>query len=317
MQVDSLTMSKWRETVTQQPVLASIIDTPAFQRLHNISFLGAVDYFNEHHSGSRANHSIGVAALALFVAHLRGYNKDLTLNLACAALVHDIGHTPLSHSVEPMVKSRFGFGHHQIGHSLIQGKYPLGRELHCALVNACDIDFITSLVDQQASKVDGGDLFSSRFNIDTIEGIHRSLSSLCNAERYSQLEVARSVFIPLGQSLEVTQNHLDRFWLAKHKVYSRIVNSRSGVIADQASMAFFTESPEATTLTEVDLVASEQQWQQENPALFNWFHQVDPGLPSWFGHRPVLCCDRRYEVDNTQHGSPRYIHQRELVTRYF
>src|SRR5690606_39154141 len=81
----------------------SIIHTNAFKRLHGITFLGAIGLTNKigkKRDISRAEHSINVASLAYKISTARKYDDELTKHLCVAGLLHDIGHFPLSHSVE-------------------------------------------------------------------------------------------------------------------------------------------------------------------------------------------------------------------------
>ena len=86
-----------------------VLFSPWLRRLARISFLGALD----HAPGctqrpSRLDHSAGVAALALSAGRAAGLaTGDLRL-LTTAALLHDIGHFPLSHTAESAFRARLG-----------------------------------------------------------------------------------------------------------------------------------------------------------------------------------------------------------------
>ena len=84
-------------------VYQSIIKTNAFKRLEGITFLGAIgltEKVGKKKDISRAEHSINVASLANKISKARNYDQELTKHLCVAGLLHDIGHFPLSHSVE-------------------------------------------------------------------------------------------------------------------------------------------------------------------------------------------------------------------------
>ena len=85
-----------------------IIDSPYFQRLRNIRQLGLLDYVFPGALHNRFNHSLGVMHIAdkMFTSlQETGYevlnNKRELIRMA--ALLHDIGHYPLSHLVESVV----------------------------------------------------------------------------------------------------------------------------------------------------------------------------------------------------------------------
>jgi HD superfamily phosphohydrolase len=82
----------------------TVIDTPQFQRLRDISQLGGTYYVFPGAASHRFEHSIGVAFLArTYVQKLRENQPELNItdvDAACveiAGLCHDIGHGPFSH----------------------------------------------------------------------------------------------------------------------------------------------------------------------------------------------------------------------------
>ena len=96
------------DTAGNDPLLLELIDTPAFQRLKEIRFLGAIDYCRIPRPNgnpgtiryTRYEHSIGVMQLArLYCAKCDIRPPDHRL-VCAAALLHDIGHPLLSHSGE-------------------------------------------------------------------------------------------------------------------------------------------------------------------------------------------------------------------------
>lgn len=86
---------------------SKIIDSPFFQRLRNIRQLGLIDYVFPGALHNRFNHSLGVLQIADEMVVSLQENGEL-LNkrelIRMAALLHDIGHYPLSHLVESVVK---------------------------------------------------------------------------------------------------------------------------------------------------------------------------------------------------------------------
>ena len=85
-------------------VIWDLIATPEFQRLRRIKQLGTT-YLTFHGAEhSRFNHSLGVYEIVRRIINKiedkEGWNKDERLVCLCAALLHDLGHGPFSHSFE-------------------------------------------------------------------------------------------------------------------------------------------------------------------------------------------------------------------------
>lgn len=85
-------------------VIWDLIATPEFQRLRRIKQLGTT-YLTFHGAEhSRFNHSLGVYEIVRRMINKmesqEGWNKEERLVCLCAALLHDLGHGPFSHSFE-------------------------------------------------------------------------------------------------------------------------------------------------------------------------------------------------------------------------
>ncbi len=88
-----------------EPEIMHIIDHPWFQRLRNIKQMGLAQLVYPGAVHTRLAHSIGACHLmgkALDELKAKGINQDAheTLSARLAALLHDIGHGPFSHSLE-------------------------------------------------------------------------------------------------------------------------------------------------------------------------------------------------------------------------
>uniref|UniRef100_A0A7C3YM10 HD domain-containing protein n=1 Tax=Geoglobus ahangari TaxID=113653 RepID=A0A7C3YM10_9EURY len=83
-----------------------IIDTPTFQRLRRIKQLGFAHLVYPGANHTRFEHSLG----AMHVASKITNNEEIV----AAALIHDIGHTPFSHSTENTLKKYLKSRHEDI-----------------------------------------------------------------------------------------------------------------------------------------------------------------------------------------------------------
>ncbi len=102
-----------------------LIDTPVFQRLHRIKQLGATDLVYPGATHTRFAHSVGTMhMISQFISAIRKHGgkagDDDGEKLRIAALLHDIGHYPLSHTVENAVKRLGGKNHEEFGAYLLK-----------------------------------------------------------------------------------------------------------------------------------------------------------------------------------------------------
>lgn len=218
------------------PLLSSLIATPAFARLSNVRFLGGIDYARipapngrpGNRRYTRHQHSLGVARLALLYADLRGLPEGERRLVGAAALLHDIGHAPLSHSLEPVFKEHFGIDHHVATAEILHGRVPLGREVHDLLVRAgLDVDRLVAVIDGKEPGYDG--FFGGPINFDTIEGILRSHTYDPTAPRLSP----ETVMLAATRRRDgADRDRVDEFWACKDMVYGNIINSEQGMLAD-------------------------------------------------------------------------------------
>lgn len=311
---DPETLEYWVKRVQSDELTKDVVATKAFRRLYRVSFLGALDHVDlpfprSVKTRSRAAHSINVAALAAYVSSKRQYTPELTRHIVTAALLHDIGHAPLSHSVEPVIKATLGIGHHEQGEMILKGRHTIGTGLHECLSRHVDIDFVMELVDGKADNSVGGDLFSSPINIDTIEGIIRGYQYLAG-RTYSlnPIKVARA---SLAATTPDRYRWLDKFWALKNLVYARFINEPLGLIADHYSRWYF-DGGEAR-LSEGDIFADETQWARKYQRLFDNLKSISEKRtpPDSLKGVTVNYASRHYFIDNQSQGSARYRHVKQ------
>jgi uncharacterized protein len=112
----------------EEKLIIDLIDTPAFQRLRRVRQLGPASLTFHGAESSRFTHSIGVMAIARRAFDgLALPNPELSPHRAtvlCAALLHDIGHGPFSHTAEEI----FGCNHEHWTQRIILESAPI-REL--------------------------------------------------------------------------------------------------------------------------------------------------------------------------------------------
>lgn len=145
--------------VELSPLSVKIMDTPQFQRLRDISQLGATYYVFSGASSKRFEHSIGVSYLAKhFISVIRTNQPELDITdadvlcIEVAGLCHDLGHGPLSHRFEAVlgelgVDHSFTHEHASIGIiDLLISENNLLPEFFKYGLSADDIHFIKELI---------------------------------------------------------------------------------------------------------------------------------------------------------------------------
>jgi len=105
-----------------EPKAGYIIDSPLFQRLRYIKQLAFTHFVYHGAEHSRFGHSLGVYHLARTLTDHLGVDDPSVADAFClAALLHDIGHFPFSHSFESVARSYDGdLTHEKYAETLIQ-----------------------------------------------------------------------------------------------------------------------------------------------------------------------------------------------------
>ncbi|MDD5502218.1 MAG: HD domain-containing protein, partial [Candidatus Thermoplasmatota archaeon] len=98
------------------------LDHQAVQRLHGIKQLGFAYLVYGGANHTRLEHSLGTSHIASKMAHAMGFSKEDAKTVRAAALLHDVGHQPYSHTLEYIVHSRLGTDHMDITKEIILGK---------------------------------------------------------------------------------------------------------------------------------------------------------------------------------------------------
>jgi uncharacterized protein len=224
-----------------ETLFREIVATHAFKRLRSIRFLGGIDYLLVRvPNGSkvrytRYQHSLGVARLALLYANARRLAPNERRLIYIAALLHDIGHAPLSHSLEPVFYEYFGLEHHRATQDVIAGRVPIGRQLYETLrEHRIDIERVIAILIGAENSFD--DLFNSPINFDTVDAILR-------AQTYARPKAIlpspeRIIEAIIRRQDEDDCRVADEFWGYKDQVYRTLINARSGVLADFACQVY-------------------------------------------------------------------------------
>lgn len=261
------------DRVFADPFLAELAHSRPLQRLKNIGFLGALDYIRQSNGSNfhqrrhnRYDHSLGVAELALLYADIRGLGRYESRILAAAGLLHDIGHGPLSHTLEPVFNTNFGINHHKAGNAILEGATALGDEIrHIMAAYQIDLDEVVSMIEGTHSGPHAF-LFAGPINLDTIEGISRSRLFAAKATR--PFNPKRLVALIAAEEAWPTKA-TDEFWLLKDSVYNLIIHHPHGLLFDGLAQAYM--SVEIAQFRPSYFLWNEDQLRYRQPDLFNIF----------------------------------------------
>ncbi len=95
---------------------------PELQRLHSVHQLGLAYLVYPGANHTRFEHSLGTFAVAGRMCDSLGLGEEETSLVRTAALLHDLGHLPYSHTFEMVLHEQFGIDHAEISRRLIRGE---------------------------------------------------------------------------------------------------------------------------------------------------------------------------------------------------
>jgi len=102
-----------------------IIESPEIQRLYDIKQLGFAHlvFPGAHHT--RLEHSLGTYFMARKAAEKLELPTEEKELIACAAILHDIGHGPFSHTLESLLRESLNVDHVDLTEKLIFGEHAI------------------------------------------------------------------------------------------------------------------------------------------------------------------------------------------------
>jgi hypothetical protein len=100
---------------------AALLDTPPVQRLRRVSQLGTASLVYPSANHTRFEHSLGVSELATRALDNLGVREADAMTVRAAALLHDVGHGPMSHTLEDLLYRRTGRYHDDVDRLIGEG----------------------------------------------------------------------------------------------------------------------------------------------------------------------------------------------------
>ncbi len=174
----------------EEAMAMALIDAPPFQRLRRIRQLGPAFLTFHGAESSRFTHSLGVLQLARrALTHLERQQPDLAAHrglLLGAALLHDVGHGPLSHSGEAM----FGLHHEAWSARLIREEASLREPLEALAAGTAEA--VATLLETGAAPHPAvAALVSSQLDCDRLDYLRRD--GYATGMAYGQLDLDRLI----------------------------------------------------------------------------------------------------------------------------
>lgn len=108
--------------IALEGVSLDLVGHRAFQRLWGIRQTGLAHLVFPGANHTRLEHSLGVLAVVRIMAERLGLDDASADRVAVGGLLHDLGHTPLSHTLEPTLREVEGIGHEARGRATILDK---------------------------------------------------------------------------------------------------------------------------------------------------------------------------------------------------
>lgn len=223
-----------------------IIDTPVFQRLHNIKQLGTGYLVYPGATHTRFAHSLGTLAtmekLATRLEKIEIIDDEAVEKLRLAALLHDVGHYPFSHVLELPTKKLSSNGdgdHEQLSAYLIENSC-LKDQLETYKPDEISSIITKKVVDKPFYSL----LISSDLDVDRIDYLMRDAHS--TGVSYGLIDLQRLI-----QTITFNEGHLaveakgrqalENFLMARYHMYQTIYYHKTVVCFDLMLQRIYEE----------------------------------------------------------------------------
>jgi hypothetical protein len=198
-------------------LLRRLIDTPCFQRLRHIRQNGLANLVFHGAEHSRFGHSMGVAFLAreMYDKITRNGDEDVDhetrLATCAAALLHDIGHGPFSHTLEDSLKNI----DHTFNHETLTVRYITEPESEInKLLTEIDAEFpekVSKFITKMRREPDHWSykIVSSQLDADRLDYLLRDASMAGFRGHGFDLSRLLDMLLPYGECIAVDRRALE------------------------------------------------------------------------------------------------------------
>lgn len=246
-------------------LLIRLIDTPAFQRLRRIRQLGPASLTFHGAEASRFTHSLGVMAIAR-----RAFDRLVThwpelqpyrVTVLCAALLHDVGHGPFSHTCEEI----FGSHHEHWTRRILRESAPIYQLLHEADPGL--IEQLEQVYDKQHPVPLVWQLVTSQLDCDRLDYLMRD--SYFTGASYGRLDLDRILtgldYEPRSQQLVVALKGMaaiEHYLIVRFFMYAQIYNHPKNIAATWVLEKAFQRARELLAVGKLQVDDTVMTWLQ-------------------------------------------------------
>ncbi|HIK55509.1 MAG TPA: HD domain-containing protein [Synechococcales cyanobacterium M55_K2018_004] len=273
-----------------EALLIGLIDTPAFQRLRRIRQLGPASLTFHGAESSRFTHSLGVMAIArrAFDRIAKRYPQLIPhrATVLCAALLHDIGHGPFSHTCEEI----FGCHHEHWTLRILQESDPVRK-----LLDGFDRELLPDIaaVLQKRHPIPlVWQLVSSQLDCDRLDYLMRD--SYFTGASYGKLDLDRILmamnYDPDSQQLVVARKGMtaiEHYLIVRYFMYAQVYNHPKNIAATWILEHIFKRAKELIQANNLEADEIVTAWLQENCNDFSLqqYLEADDGVFMYHLHR--------------------------------
>ncbi|OLP19121.1 phosphohydrolase [Leptolyngbya sp. 'hensonii'] len=279
-----------------EALLIRLIDTPEFQRLRRIRQLGPASLTFHGAESSRFTHSVGVLAVArrAFDRLAKRYPQLQIYRpvVLCAALLHDLGHGPFSHTSEEI----FGNHHEAWTRRILKESPPIHH-----LLTAFDPNLVQGIEAVYLKKHPVPlvwQLVSSQLDCDRLDYLLRD--SYFTGASYGRLDLDRILlamdYDPVSQQLVVARKGMaaiEHYLLVRYFMYAQVYNHPKNLAASWSLTQAFQRAGLALHQGHLAVDETVMAWlsQDCNTLPLEHYLSADDTVFSYHLHRWQNCAD--------------------------
>ncbi len=205
-----------------------VLNIDELKRLAKIRFHGTLSIHKTNNLfSSRFEHSIKVAEYAYYLSKKHNFEENVMNAFVLSALLHDVGHLPFSHILEPLYRAS-SLNYHEGITSLIIRRLFLKNETIKDLFHENVLQICLSILNRKKEYFALENLLYGYLSIDTIEGIQRASQPIDDIELcYNPLIILENIIIKENTILlaENAISEVLKFRNAKINLYLNYITS--------------------------------------------------------------------------------------------